>query len=66
METTQPWLPKLGEPYYSVFNDNGTRKTRRHQWDNHPVDMIHRSQGNCFKTESEAQAVADRANINRK
>lgn len=66
MNTHQPWQPALGEAYYSVFNDNGTRKPRRHQWDNHPVDMIHRAQGNCFKTEAEAQAVADRANNGRK
>jgi hypothetical protein len=66
MTTPQPWLPALGEAYYSVYTDNGIKKVRRHQWDNHPVDMIHRAQANCFKTEQEAQALADSINNNQK
>jgi Ser/Thr protein kinase RdoA (MazF antagonist) len=38
-----------------VFNDNGKRKARRHVWDNHPIDVLNKSQNNVFKTKEEAE-----------
>jgi hypothetical protein len=46
---------ELGSTYWSVFNDNGKRKARRHVWDNHPIDVLNKSQNNVFKTKEEAE-----------
>ena len=48
--------PKIGDTYWSVFTDNNVRKPRRHVWDNHPVDTLHKSQNNVFETEEDALA----------
>lgn len=45
---------EIGQTYWSVFTDNGIRKARRHVWENHPVDVLHKSQNNVFLTEGEA------------
>jgi hypothetical protein len=46
---------ELGSTYWSVFYDNGKRKVRRHVWDNHPIDVLNKSQNNVFKTKEEAE-----------
>jgi hypothetical protein len=53
---------ELGQTYFSTFNDKGILKVRRHQWDNHPVDVIHKSSGNCFNSREIAIQHAESVN----
>jgi hypothetical protein len=46
---------QIGQTYWSVFTDNGIRKARRHVWENHPVDVLHKSQNNVFNSKEEAE-----------
>lgn len=48
--------PKLGDTYWSVFTDNSKRRPRRHVWEDHPVDILHKSQNNVFESEEDALA----------
>jgi hypothetical protein len=48
-------MEALGSIYWSVFHDGNKRRVRRHVWDNHPIDILHKSQNNCFKTKEEAE-----------
>jgi hypothetical protein len=53
---------KLGDTYFSTYTDKGICKVRRHQWDNHPVDVIHKSSGNCFISRIDALSHAEMLN----
>lgn len=48
-------MEALGSTYWSVYHDGNTRKARRHVWDNHPIDILHKSQNNVFKSKEEAE-----------
>lgn len=48
-------MEALGSIYWSVFHDGNKRRVRRHVWDNHPIDILDKSQNNCFKTKEEAE-----------
>ena len=58
------WQPAMNEIYFSIYRDaNNKRTVRRQLWTNHPVDVIHRSSGNCFKTLEEAEYLNEREQI---
>lgn len=53
MAKGERWEPKMGENYCYVTDDGHTAVTI---WNNDDIDRFRLSQGNCFKTEEEAEA----------
>ena len=56
-ETEEVWKPKAGEAYYFT---NVIGRTGSYCWHNESVDNDLYEVGNCFQTEAEAQAMADK------
>lgn len=63
-EAARPWRPSVGKTYYYAGHTIA-------QWyvvstlydDEHPSDAARMAVGNCYRTESEAQDVADQRNF---
>ena len=56
-ETEEVWKPKISELYYWVSELSTVSK---YTWEGDDIDDQHFNIGNCFQTESEAQAMADK------
>jgi hypothetical protein len=53
---------KEGDTYFSTYTEKGICKVRKHQFDNHPVDSIHKNSGNFFTSKVEALQHAKSVN----
>jgi len=56
-ETEEVWKPKVGDAYYLI---NEFLSVDRYAWESDSIDNEHFNIGNCFQTEAEAQAMADK------
>ncbi len=56
-ETEEVWKPKISELYYWVSELSTVSK---YTWEGDDIDDQHFNIGNCFQTQSEAQAMADK------
>jgi hypothetical protein len=57
MTKSERWKPEDGEWYYFVCSNGSIDE---YQWDGDGTDDIYYQNGNCFKTEAEAQAAAEK------
>lgn len=57
MTKIERWKPEEGEWYYFVCSNGSIEE---YQWDGDSTDDIYYQNGNCFKTEAEAQAAAEK------
>ncbi len=56
-EVKEEWRPKMGTAYYCVNIDGGILEQC---WDDYHADENRLKVGNCYRTEEEAQAAAQR------
>jgi len=56
-ETEEVWKPKMGDAYYLI---NEFLSVDRYAWESDSIDNEHFNISNCFQTEAEAQAMADK------
>ena len=56
----EPWQPKEGEKYWSIFLTEGTFRVWEYEWNAYEVHAKRLAIGDVFKTKEEAEAMADK------